>query len=158
MIAVIADDFTGASEIGGIGIRRGYKVVIDTQVVENIQADILIIATDTRSQDFQESRVLIAKITTELMRLQPEFIYKKFDSILRGNVGEELMAQLQASQMRRALLVPANPGLHRTIEDGVYYYHGVPLNESSFSEGALKKPASSNVLELMGETARPFTT
>lgn len=158
MIAVIADDFTGASEIGGVGIRHGYDVIIDTRIVKNVKTDILIIATDTRSQDLDESQVLIEKITSELLLLQPEFIYKKFDSILRGNVGEELLVQLKASRMQRALLIPANPGLNRTIIDGIYYYNGIPLNESSFSKGEFDKRASSKVVDLMGETARSFTT
>ena len=64
MIAVIADDFTGASEIGGVGIRHGYDVIIDTKIAKNVKTDILIIATDTRSQNFEESRILIEKITS----------------------------------------------------------------------------------------------
>ena len=46
MIAVIADDFTGAAEIGGLGLLYGYKTAIVTEVkaLENI--DLLIIATE----------------------------------------------------------------------------------------------------------------
>jgi len=32
MIAVIADDFTGAAEIGGVGLRYGLQVLIETEV------------------------------------------------------------------------------------------------------------------------------
>lgn len=158
MIAVIADDFTGAAEIGGVGIRHGFNVVIETTVVKDIKTDILIIATDTRSKDSEKSQALIEKITKELMLLEPDFIYKKFDSTMRGNVGEELLAQLRASHMDRALLVPANPGLKRTIIDGVYYYDGIPLNELNFFNGTIDHKASSKVLDLIGEKARPFTS
>ena len=61
------------------------------------------------------------------------------DSILRGNVGDELLAQLSVSGKERALLVPANPVLKRTIRDGIYYYDGIPLNELSFTNGSIKK-------------------
>jgi D-threonate/D-erythronate kinase len=151
MIAVIADDFTGAAEIGGVGIRHGFRVVIETAVDQNIDTDILIIATDSRSQSAAKAAALTERITSELLALHPDFIYKKVDSILRGNVREELAAQLKASAMTRALLVPANPALKRTIQNGVYYYDGQLLNNFNFSSGAPGKRGSSSVLELIGD-------
>ena len=152
MIAVIADDFTGAAEIGGVGIRHGFRVVIDTAVDKNIDTDILIIATDSRSQTAEKAGALTERITSQLLALQPDFIYKKVDSILRGNVGEELTAQLKASALGRALLVPANPELKRTIENGIYYYNGKLLNEFNFTDGSPNKRVSSSVLDLIGAT------
>ena len=55
MIAVIADDFTGAAEIGGIGLRHGMRVVIETEPVPNGQVDLLVIATDSRSKNQQDA-------------------------------------------------------------------------------------------------------
>lgn len=158
MIAVIADDFTGAAEIGGVGIRNGFRVVIDTKVDGSVETDILIIATDTRSQNSAQATALIKKTTLELLALKPDFIYKKMDSILRGNVGDELLAQLSVSGKERALLVPANPVLKRTIKDGVYYYDGIPLNELSFTNGSVKKRTSSQVIDLIGEKARAYVS
>lgn len=157
MIAVIADDFTGAAEIGGVGIRNGFRVVIDTKVDGNADTDILIIATDTRSQNYERAAGVIKKITLDLLALKPDFIYKKMDSILRGNVGEELLAQLSVTGQKRALLIPANPVLKRIIEHGVYYYNGIPLNEFSFNTGSVNKRTSSKVVDLMGENTRAYT-
>lgn len=151
MIAVIADDFTGAAEIGGIGLRNGFNVVIDTKVEAGVVADILIIATDTRSHSPGQAAAVIEKTTRGLMALRPDFIYKKMDSILRGNVAEELLAQMRVSGKERALLIPANPSLKRTIENGIYYYDGIPLNEFSFTNGSVKKRTSSHVLDLLGD-------
>lgn len=158
MIAVIADDFTGAAEIGGVGIRNGFRVVIDTKVDGNVETDILIIATDTRSQNPEQAKALIKKTTLDLLALKPDFIYKKMDSIFRGNVGDELLAQLSVSGKERALLVPANPVLKRIIQDGIYYYDGVPLNEFSFTNGSVKKKASSQVMDLIGGKARAYAS
>jgi len=154
MIAVIADDFTGAAEIGGVAIRHGFRVVIDTAVDKNIDTDILIIATDSRSQTAEKAGALTERVTSQLLALRPDFIYKKVDSILRGNVGEELTAQLKASALGRALLVPANPELKRTIENGIYYYNGKLLNEFNFTDGSSNKRVSSSVLDLIGATFR----
>jgi uncharacterized protein YgbK (DUF1537 family) len=158
MIAVIADDFTGAAEIGGVGIRHGFRVVIATKADRDVDTDILIIATDTRSQTPERAAALVKKTTLDLLELKPDFIYKKMDSILRGNVGEELLAQLSVSGKDRALLVPANPVLKRIIRDGIYYYDGIPLNEFTFTNGSVKKKTSSKVMELIGENAKPYTS
>ncbi len=158
MIAVIADDFTGAAEIGGVGIRNGLRVVIDTKVNSHVETDLLIIATDTRSQNAEQAAALIKGITLQLLALKPEFIYKKMDSILRGNVGEELRAQMLVSGQERALLIPANPVLKRIIQNGTYYNEGVPLHEFSFTNETVKKRTSSQVLDLIGEKAGGFAS
>jgi hypothetical protein len=35
MIAVIADDFTGAAEICGIGLRHGLNVILETEAIKH---------------------------------------------------------------------------------------------------------------------------
>ncbi len=152
MIAVIADDFTGAAEIGGVGLRHGFRVVIDTKVDKAADADILVIATDTRSLDPEQAAELVRRIMPDLLALNPGFIFKKVDSLLRGNVAAELLAQLDASGKSRALVVPANPDLKRTIREGVYYYDGVPLGEIEFNDG--RGNLSSLVTDLLGESAK----
>ncbi|WP_407426290.1 four-carbon acid sugar kinase family protein [Arcticibacter sp.] len=157
MIAVIADDFTGAAEIGGIAVRLGWKVVINTIVAPEPGTDVLIIATNTRSKEPEEARSIIRQTTSELMQLQPQLIYKKIDSVLRGNVSEELLEQIAVSGKKRALLVPANPSLKRIIQDGVYYFEGAPLHRSRFSTNSRDGVKSSNVVDLIGNGKREDT-
>lgn len=151
MIAVISDDFTGAAEIGGIGIRNGFSVTIDTSVNTNYDCDILVIATNTRSLGKIEAQKQIKQITEELLKLQPEFIYKKTDSLLRGKVGEELEVQFNVSAKKKVLLVPANPSLNRTIVDGVYYLDKIPLMESGFLRDEFHEGCTSNVIDMIGD-------
>jgi D-threonate/D-erythronate kinase len=156
MIAVIADDFTGAAEIGGIAVRLGWKAVVDTRVTHS-DAEILIIATDTRSMPAVTAREIVREHTLALLDLKPEFIYKKIDSLLRGNVGEELLEQLTVSGMKRALLVPANPSLKRTVKEGIYYHNDIPLAESALADQDKYKVNSSKVIELIEESSRKHT-
>ncbi|HRO45639.1 four-carbon acid sugar kinase family protein [Agriterribacter sp.] len=132
MIAVIADDFTGAAEIGGIGIRFQMKVEIVTRVSIEPDTDLLIIVTDTRSKSAEEAINDIYLITCQLMKLKPELIYKKIDSVLRGHIIAELLAQMKIMGKQRALAVPANPHLGRVIKDGMYYLKDVRLHETGF--------------------------
>lgn len=153
MIAVIADDFTGAAEIGGIALRHGFRVVVDTKVGKTTDTDVLVIATDTRSLMPGQAAQTARQTTSDLLAINPCFIYKKVDSLLRGNVAEELLAQLSVSGKSRALTVPANPDLGRTIRDGVYYFDGVPLSELGFHESRGDGHSSSLVTDLLGKSA-----
>ncbi|HRP55282.1 four-carbon acid sugar kinase family protein [Agriterribacter sp.] len=132
MIAVIADDFTGAAEIGGLGTRFRMKVEIVTRVSIEPGTDLLIIVTDTRSKSREEAIHDIHLITAQLMKLKPELIYKKIDSVLRGHIIAELLAQMKVLKKQRALVIPANPHLGRVIKDGMYYLKDVRLHETGF--------------------------
>lgn len=157
MIAVYSDDFTGAAEIGGICIRHGFKVIIDTQVNGNYNCDVLIIATNSRSQDINTAEREVRKHTAALLTLKPSLIFKKIDSVLRGKTGAELIIQMGILNKKKALLIPANPNLNRTIENGVYYFKGVPLMESNFFSNRDEIATSSSVFSLLGEKYRNIT-
>lgn len=154
MIAVIADDFTGAAEIGGIGLRHGLNVIIETEPIRNRLADLIIIATDTRSLRADEASGQITQITEHLLQFNPKFIFKKIDSVLRGNIQEELLAQMKVSGKNRALVIAANPVFKRIIRDGIYYIEDIPLNETRFSSDPQYPIRSSVVKEILGANER----
>lgn len=153
MIAVIADDFTGAAEIGGVGLQRGMKVLIETEVSGAGNPDLLVIAADTRSMNREAACLRIEQITQTLLQLNPRFIYKKVDSVLRGHVYSELETQRRVSGKKRVLLVPANPHFNRLIRDGIYYVNGVPLEQTSFANDPEFPLLTSRVCELVGAPA-----
>ncbi|HEV2483337.1 MAG TPA: four-carbon acid sugar kinase family protein [Puia sp.] len=133
MIAVIADDLTGAAELGGIGLRHGLRTEIRTIVPEHTGAVLLVIAADSRSKPEPAAIDEMTAITHALKALQPEWIYKKTDSVLRGHVIAELKTHLGILGFESALLIPANPILGRTIQGGHYYLNGKPIHHSAFS-------------------------
>ena len=134
MIAVIADDFTGAAEIGGVGLRYGLKVLIETEVNKVEGVDLLVIATDTRSLSADAAYEEVSRITGALLELEPVFIFKKIDSVLRGHVARELEAQMCVTKKNRAVIVAANPDVGRTIVNGRYFVDSLPLHETSFAD------------------------
>ena len=134
MIAVIADDFTGAAEIGGVGLRYGLNVLIETEVNKVEGVDLLIIATDTRSLSVDEAYREVIRITRQLLDLAPTFIFKKTDSVLRGHVAKELEAQMLVADKKQAVIVAANPSVGRTIVQGQYFVDSMPLDETSFAD------------------------
>jgi uncharacterized protein YgbK (DUF1537 family) len=148
-IIVIADDFTGAAEIGGIGLRNGLKVAIETKPIYNRENDIIVVATDTRSMDKDKAVEYISRLTGELLQHNPLFIYKKIDSVLRGNVSEELAAQLKICGKKRAIIVAANPVFKRIIKNGRYFIDEIPLNQTRFSIDYQYPIQTNDVLQLL---------
>lgn len=149
MIAVIADDFTGAAEIGGIVLKYGLKVVIETAVKKIRDVDVLIIDADTRSLSASEAKSKIETITKKLIEQKPEYIFKKLDSVLRGNIADELIAQMQASSKKRTIIIAANPSMGRIIENGQYFVNSIPLSATFFANDPEFPIQTSSVLEII---------
>lgn len=149
MIAVIADDFTGAAEIGGIGLKYGFNVIIETKVKVVGDADLLIIDADTRSLSVDQAVAKTKKIVKKLLKLHPEYIFKKLDSVLRGNIADELIAQMEVSNKTRSIIIAANPLMGRIIENGQYTVKSVPLSETFFANDPEFPILSSSVLEII---------
>lgn len=154
-IAVVADDFTGAAELAGIGLTRGLAVEIATTVNPESQADLLVVATDTRSVSEPEAVREITAVTEALRALKPQLIYKKIDSVLRGHVIAETRAMQAVLNWPKTLLVPANPALGRTLVDGQYYVNGQPIHQTHFATDPEFPVTESDVLARLNRTNEP---
>ena len=150
MIVVIADDLTGAGEIGGIGLAYGLKAELQRQFWSESNADLLIIDTDTRSFSPDKAKRVIKDAVRYLYEsnLPIEWIYKKTDSVLRGPVAGELNALREVMNVARILLVPVNPSKARIVRNGHYLINGTPLSETDFANDPEYPASTSNVLEL----------
>jgi uncharacterized protein YgbK (DUF1537 family) len=93
MIAVIADDFTGAAELAGISLKYGLKIELSLGKENATNADILIISTNSRSLGKADALHVTKKAVQNLAALKPSFIYKKIDSVLRGHLRRHLFYQ-----------------------------------------------------------------
>jgi len=149
MIAVIADDLTGAAELAGIGLNHGLRTEVSTTVDEHCDADLLIIATDTRSLSVIQAKETVYKLTVQLQQLKPRFIFKKIDSVLRGHIIEELQSQLTASGLKKAMIVPGNPHHSKKLIGDTFYYNGAPIHLSNFVNDPTFPALSSNIIELL---------
>jgi len=149
MIAVIADDLTGAAEIGGIGMQYGLTVEINTVADLKSKADLLIIATDTRSMPKKQALLKTAELTVALYNIKPQLIFKKVDSVLRGHVIAELNIHLLQFGLKRALLVPANPAFGRILTNGNYFIDDLPVHLSNFANDPEFAISNSNVFDML---------
>ncbi|WPU97431.1 four-carbon acid sugar kinase family protein [Mucilaginibacter sp. cycad4] len=149
MIAVIADDLTGAAELAGIGLNHGLRTEVSTTVDEYCDVELLVIATDTRSLSTAGAKEIVYDLTVQLQQLKPRFIFKKIDSVLRGHIIEELQSQLTASGLKRALIVPGNPHHSKKLIGDTFYYNEEPIHLSDFANDPTFPALSSNIIELL---------
>ncbi|MFM6976385.1 MAG: four-carbon acid sugar kinase family protein [Sphingobacteriaceae bacterium] len=146
MIAVMADDFTGAAELAGISLRYGLKVALFADEPAATDAEVVIVSTNSRSLNKAAALQKTEHILRQLIQSNPSFIYKKIDSVLRGYVLDELKLQVQLMQNTKAFILPANPSLGRTISNGIYYVEGKPIGETGFATDP-EFPVSNSVVK-----------
>ncbi len=151
MIGVIADDLSGAAEIGGVTWRYGLSAEIHTAPDQPSKSELVAADTDSRGCNNEEAARRVERVANQFRGA--EWIYKKIDSVLRGPVLAELEITLKTLELERALLVPANPGLGRVIREGNYFVAGKPVHETDFRNDPLHPRHSSSVLELLGQRA-----
>lgn len=151
MIGVIADDLTGAAELGAVGLRHGLRAEIVRAGEPSGQADLVCVDTDSRSCTPAAAAMRAAAAAKMLRAAGAIWIYKKVDSVLRGQVTAELEAVMKQLKLERALLLPANPSLGRTIHDGHYFVQGKPINKTEFARDPEYPRRSSQVVRLLKE-------
>ena len=154
MIAVIADDFTGAAELAGIGLRYDLTIQIAMPGVSYDNAELFIVSTDSRSLNKEQAVAIHGNVVRDVLKLKPEFIFKKIDSVLRGYVLEELKMQMAIMERSKALVLPANPSLGRTIENGVYYVDGKEIHSTGFAADPEFAITDSAVLKMLRSGGR----
>lgn len=154
MIVVIADDLTGAAELAGAAHQRGLRAEIQTRFDTSSPADLVAIDTDTRSLSPDQAARQVAELARVIQASNPDWIYKKTDSVLRGNVRHEIEALLEVTGHTRSMFVPANPSKGRLIRDGQYFVNGVPLNETAFAQDPDHPRKTASVAELLGPASR----
>jgi uncharacterized protein YgbK (DUF1537 family) len=152
VIAVVADDFTGAAELAAVGLRYGLSAEVQTVVDFDSKADLVAIDTDTRSRAPQEAAAEVKRVVKKLQKVPAEWIYKKVDSVLRGPVVAELEAVLTSLGRDRIMLVPANPFFGRKLYQGHYFINDKPLDETDFAGDPEYPAVSSDVLTMLGPT------
>jgi uncharacterized protein YgbK (DUF1537 family) len=151
-IAVIADDLTGALDTGVQFRQWGYTVQL-TDTPENSSAEVTITNTDTRNKTSQQAYQTTLSAAKELR--DPDIIYKKTDSTLRGNPGPELQAILDATEEYRVILTPAFPPTQRRVIDGHLFIGEKPITETEYIHEYRRK--TSYIPEIL-ETEAPIHT
>jgi uncharacterized protein YgbK (DUF1537 family) len=137
VVAIIADDLTGALDAAAPLADRGYEAVFfmtgDIDASAASGARVISVSTDSREMEPLLAEVLVEAVARQIARLKPAIVIKKIDSRLKGNLEAEIRACRRAFGRTRTLVLPAIPEFRRVVSNGQVEGFGVatPLSISS---------------------------
>lgn len=166
LLGVIADDFTGASDIantlakglpGEGGLRTAQFLGVPRQdAPQGIEAGV--VSLKSRSIPAAEA---VAQSLAALRWLQAQgcrqIVFKycsTFDSTPDGNIGPVAEALAEALGAGTVVACPAFPGAGRTVYQGHLFVHDRPLNESGMENHPLNPMTDSDLRRWLARQAR----
>ena len=161
MLGVVADDTTGANDIGLMFSNNSYTVKVVTFNKESKyepDADVLIVDTDSRLDTPEESYQKVYEATKKLQDLGCTLFFNKICSVFRGNIGADFDAMLDALGQEFAVISLAFPKNGRKTINGIHTVHGKLLEHSEFANDPVHPMHKSNLVEILQEqTSRKVT-
>jgi len=153
-LLVLADDFTGALDTGVQFAQQNIPTLVSTkfqQLDQGVTEDFSVFVLDTESRHVppNESRTKVIEAVELALHQEVRSFYKKTDSTLRGNIGIELAALLDATGASLLAFIPAYPKNGRTTIAGRQYVDGVPVNLSIYSRDPQNPVCSSYVPDII---------
>ena len=165
LIGVIADDFTGASDIavtlakglpgeGGLHTTQ-YLGVPQQPALADVEAGVIALksrslpADQAVQQSLEACEWLLAQGCEQIV-----FKYcSTFDSTDAGNIGPVLDALAQRLEAKRVVVCPAFPAMGRTVYQGNLFVHDRPLNESGMAHHPLTPMKDADIRRLLARQA-----
>ena len=159
-LLILADDLTGALDTG-VQFAKGTDVVVYLSLDDAVQslrentnprAVVRVINTETRHTSPEEARKIVTAAVNAFRDCT--HFYKKTDSCLRGNIGAELEALMEATGCSLLPFVPAYPTLKRTTRSGYQYLDGVLIHQSPMALDPLNPVTDSFIPAIIGKQSK----
>ncbi len=161
---IVADDLTGANASGVLLKTFGLSPLTltgDLPPPTAVRAgrDALIVPTDSRAVAPEVAYRRVWDATSALAAPEVRLYTKRIDSTLRGNLGPEIDAMLDAlaaveDSDRLAVVVPAYPQAGRVAAGGYLLVNGVMLQRSDVARDPKTPVLTSRTLELVTAGSR----
>src|SRR5215216_4113824 len=157
-LAIIADDLSSATDCGAQVVRSGLSVVVPLEgyalPAQAHLAQVISVDTDTRSLPANSAYTKVKEVAQGLLAEGWTDFYKSVDSTLRGNLGAEIEAMLDALRPDCAVIAPAFPKYGRTTVEGMQYLHGRPLHETEFGSDPTAPVKDADICRRLAEGSR----
>ncbi|WP_245250924.1 3-oxo-tetronate kinase [Pantoea endophytica] len=160
-LGVIADDFTGATDIASFLVQNGLPTIQFNGVPEShdaLSAQAIVISLKSRSCPAQQA---IDQSLAALQWLQQQgcdrFYFKycsTFDSTEQGNIGPVTDALLAALGETQTVISPSLPVNGRTVYQGYLFVADQLLSESGMRHHPVTPMTDSNLVRLMTRQAK----
>ena len=162
VLGVIADDFTGATDIAGMLVKGGMRTIqtigVPAKGMIPDDVDAVVVALKTRSI---AARDAVAQSLDALRALQAagcvRFFFKycsTFNSTDAGNIGPVGDALLEALGAKQAIYCPAFPENGRTIFFGHLFVGDLLLSDSSMRHHPLNPMTDASLVRVLARQTR----
>ena len=155
-LLILADDFTGALDTGVQFASTGAVTRVITGQDVSLKeyagtCEVLVVDAETRHLSPGEAHDVVFRAVRDALDAGFNYIYKKTDSALRGNIGAELTAVMEAAGTDRLAFLPAFPKMNRVTRGGVHYISEVPVAESVFGQDPFEPVRHSSIPDIIAE-------
>jgi uncharacterized protein YgbK (DUF1537 family) len=152
--AVIADDLTGSLDTGLQFHKKGLATFVPLSW-ENPSVNGPALSLNTNSRNIPGNEAY-TRVYRACRKIKAKGLYKKIDSTMRGNVGREILAILDAREIPKAVVIPTVPVMGRTVEKGILRVQGVPLLRTPYAKDPFHPILTSRLPDLLArETGEP---
>ena len=141
ILVIIADDLTGALDTGIKFAMRGARTITVTvsssqDLISHLQGGYEVVSVNASSRHMPgpQAAELVSDLVSACISEGVCYIYKKTDSVLRGNIACELEGVRKASGVSFIPFIPSYPEMKRTVEEGTMYVGGVPLAQTELAD------------------------
>jgi uncharacterized protein YgbK (DUF1537 family) len=151
-VRVIADDLTGACDVGAALLPSPEPIVVEVFPTDGAAPAGLCIR-NTQSRTHAPAAAAVA-VRRALAGGQMPILLKKIDTGLRGPLGAELDAAVDAAGAAEAFVMAAIPDSGRTTVDGVQLADGVPVDRTAFARDPENPVRDARVASVIEATSR----
>lgn len=153
-IGIIADDLTGANDTSLQFFLQGCKTQVsfgeDLTIDENLKTEVFAMSTESRNVQVDIAVERVKNAASNILKnYNFEYIYKKIDSVLRGNIAAEITTILDILELDAAIIYPAFPSEGRTTIGGYHLVKGIPLQRTEVSRDPAFPIVESNIVNML---------
>lgn len=146
---IIADDFTGSNDTGVQLTKRKIPVQVKFETDNNFTADAIVIDTESRNIAGTDAKEKLIHQLSVMPLAKYDYVVKKVDSTLRGNIVEEIQALDLVYHPDLIIFDSALPSLKRTIRNGILFVNGKRALETDLKKDPIKPLKEDNLLNIL---------
>lgn len=157
-VGIIADDLTGANATGVSLAKAGFvsaTIAFGGEVPAISDFTSISVDTDSRYAPVEIAKERVTKTYKQLRGWGADIVAKRIDSTIRGNIGSEIDALLEATgDTSVAIVVASYPDSGRVTAGGYLLVEGVPVQETSVAKDPMNPITQSYVPTVVAEQSQ----
>jgi D-threonate/D-erythronate kinase len=132
-IGISADDLTSATDAAIAFVKVGHVCEVWFDYRDTSEAKASVVSVNKNSRSLSTEQAENASRAAALNFASADILYHTVDSTIRGHLETEILAALETSGRKVALLAPAFPAAKRTTRNGVQRLDRKPVSRTAFT-------------------------